>query len=63
MKSLSGLKMGSKLDMAKLFLVCHPTERKASVIATIIGCNEWTVWKALNELNISPIKRPDNYRG
>ncbi|CAH9016660.1 conserved hypothetical protein [Vibrio phage 242E40-1] len=55
--------MGSKLDMAKLFLVCHPTERKAVVVAALIGCSEWIVRLAMKELNITPIKRPEHCRG
>ncbi|AUR86946.1 hypothetical protein NVP1091O_43 [Vibrio phage 1.091.O._10N.286.52.B12] len=63
MISLFGLKMGSKLDMAKLFLVCHPTERKAVAVAALIGCSECTVRHAMEQLNITPIKRPKECRG
>ncbi|CAM0056524.1 hypothetical protein VPHF89G1_0053 [Vibrio phage F89 g1] len=55
--------MGSKLDMAKLFLVCHPTERSAQSIAIMIECSERTVRKAMKQLNITPIKRPKECRG
>ncbi|AUS00535.1 hypothetical protein NVP1276O_42 [Vibrio phage 1.276.O._10N.286.54.E4] len=55
--------MGSKLDMAKLFLVCHPTERKAVAIAALIGCSEHTVRNAMKQLNITPINKPKECRG
>ena len=55
--------MGSKLDMAKLFLVCHPTERKAVAVAALIGCSEYTVRRAMKQLNITPINKPNECRG
>ncbi|AUR92890.1 hypothetical protein NVP1178O_45 [Vibrio phage 1.178.O._10N.286.45.E12] len=55
--------MGSKLDTAKLFLVCHPTERKAVAIAALIGCSEHTVRNAMKQLNITPINKPNECRG
>lgn len=60
---LKGLSMGSKLDIAKLFLVCYPSERKVSAIALMIECSESTVRVAMSQLNINPIKRPRDCRG
>jgi transcriptional antiterminator len=51
------------MNMVKLFLICHPKERKAFAIAAMLGCSERTVRKAMRELNITPIKRPKDCIG
>ncbi|AUR90497.1 hypothetical protein NVP1144O_49 [Vibrio phage 1.144.O._10N.286.45.B3] len=62
--SLFGLKiMSTKLDMVKLFLVCHPSERSAPSIAMMLECSGRTVRSAMESLNITPIKRPKECRG